>query len=476
MSCFRPWILAAAGLLSAAAPTRHDPESLRADFDHLYRGLEAAHFDLYAHRSRSQYDAEYRRVRAELTRPLTADQARVRFQRFAAYGRVAHATFADVSKAFLLFLERGGRSWSVDVRLDRGEVYVARAHAGLERGDRLVTLDGEPIGEVRARLAAHVSADNDRLADSLLERAFPLLVWLEYGERSRFVLEVERAGGVRKTHDVAAQTRAEARTSSGSQSGFQLDPMERVAQVLPGGIAYLRPGPFIELERGDAGMYDNRDFVKFVDGAFQRFLAERCHVLIVDLRNNPGGDHSFSDPMISWFADQPFAFAKRFEVRSSPQAAASNRARLEANPSLRGGISGVLAQRYEETPPGETFEIALPPAAPRKGRRFTGSVYALIDRYSYSNAVNVAAVIQDYGFGTVVGEKTADLATTFGAMESFRLPHTGLQVHFPKARIVRPSGALEPDGVTPDLPIPSPRFPTRDVVLEKLLARIRSRP
>ena len=84
-------------------------------------------------------------------------------------------------------------------------------------------------------------------------------------------------------------------------------------------------------------------------------------------------------------------------------------------------------------------------------------------------------MIQDYGFGTIIGEKTSDMATTYGAMETFRLPNTGIVVGFPKAHIVRPSGERRSDGVTPDIAIRSPIVPTaHDAVLDRALEHIRA--
>ncbi len=88
---------------------------------------------------------------------------------------------------------------------------------------------------------------------------------------------------------------------------------------------------------------------------------------------------------------------------------------------------------------------------PRTGRRFGGEVYALINAQSFSNAATTAALIQDYGFGTVIGEPTTDMATTCAAMETFTLPHSGFEVAFPKAHIIRPSGREDLHPVTPDV-------------------------
>jgi C-terminal processing protease CtpA/Prc len=70
--------------------------------------------------------------------------------------------------------------------------------------------------------------------------------------------------------------------------------------------------------------------------------------------------------------------------------------------------------------------------------------------------VTVAALVQDFGFGTVIGEETSDLATTYGAMETFALSRTGIVVGYPKARIIRPNGSLIGRGAVPDIAIETP--------------------
>ncbi len=108
---------------------------------------------------------------------------------------------------------------------------------------------------------------------------------------------------------------------------------------------------------------------------------------------------------------------------------------------------------------------------PRRGARFGGKVYVLINRHSYSNAVQVAAMSQDYGFAMIVGEETSDLATTIGAMEQFTLSRTGITVGFPKAEIIRVNGDTSARGVVPDIVIDTPVIEsTSDVVLQRALA------
>jgi hypothetical protein len=176
----------------------------------------------------------------------------------------------------------------------------------------------------------------------------------------------------------------------------------------------------------------------------------------VDLRGNPGGDNLFSDVLVSWIAARPFRFASSFKVKISVESIAANDARIAHDAAAAGPISQQYAKLYASARIGDIVDFDIPLAHPRPEQRFDGQVFVLVDRQSYSNAVAVAALIQDYGFGVILGEPTSDMATTYGAMERFRLPHTGLLVGYPKARIVRPSGDPSAQGVTPNIAIAIP--------------------
>ena len=450
------------------------PEDLRADLDALHAGLEAAHFDLYARRDEASYVRRRDRLRAALTEPMRPSEALFVFQRHAAFGDIAHARVEGAGAVWARYRAGGGTALPVYPRVRDGRLFIAEAYAdGLAVGEEIVAIEGEPAGLWLGRLTRGISGDTPYLRETLLETRFPLDLWLALGEVPSVTLTVRDAEGAERTVEaptIDADTLSARIAASGTEAGA--DPMRREARMLPGGIAYLRPGPFYGVETPE-NPWDPSAFVAFVDESFEGFIAAGARGLLIDLRRNPGGDNSFSDPMIAWFADGPFAFASRFEVRSSAQSEASNAARIAVNPASAEGISGLYARRYAETPYGETFAVEVEAASPRATPRFEAPVFVLVDRYSFSNAVNVAALIQDYGFGVVLGEETADLATTYGAMETFTLPRSGLTVGYPKALIVRPSGEMAARGVVPDLAVPMPVGADEAAVLDTAVRAVR---
>ena len=470
-------LTAACAATPTATDVRYTPAQLREDLDALYAGLRAAHVDLYAHRSKAEYDALHRRMRAELDAPLTIAEARVRFQRFAAFGRVAHARVEPPVDAWETYRGGGGKAFPLFLRVVDGVVHVSDTVGDIEGvapGDVLLAVDGEPVDAWLAPVRELISADNDHLRDTQLETRLPLLAWLAHGTRDGFALRVRKADGRDIDAVASARSRAEYGVAMASRAPrFELDWNAREARMLEDGIAYLRPGPFYDNRPDATTPWDNTAFLAFVDQAFADFIDRDARALLIDLRDNPGGDNAFSDPLLAWIADKPFRFTHRFEIRVSAQTTASNRRRLQDTGNAADSLSARFDALYRGQRDGDLVLFPIDWAQPRAGRRFEGQVFVLANRHSYSNAVSVAAIVQDFGFGTVIGEETADLASTLGAMEQFALPRTGIEVGYPKARILRPNGDARPRGVVPDIAIDTPIVAgSEDVVLQRALAAI----
>lgn len=441
------------------APQTWPADAIRADFDALYDGLRASHYDLYARRDKTDYDALFAKMRRGFDRPLTRGEIESRFQTFVAYGRVAHARIEATADAYGAFRDAGGKAFPIGVRMVGGVVRVAQNGSGdaaIAVGDEIVSLDGKPMREWIARLGAHVSADNDYMLGTLLEGQFGAALWRERGEAARYTLTIRKPDGATRTVRVPARSRAEF-LAAVEKASKQLDLSwtARASRMLDGGVAYLRPGPFYNAAEGATDMWDATAFATFVDAAFEKFIVADAKSIVIDLRDNPGGDNSFSDRMIAWFADRPWRFCGSFRVKVSQGAIDTNAKRVPLEKDTN-GMSHRYAAEYAKRKLGDVFALDLPQAQPRDGKRFAGKVYLLINRHSYSNTANVAALAQDLKFVTIVGEETSDLATTYGAMEQFALPRTGIAVGFPKAYIVRNSGDTTPRGVVPDIKIETP--------------------
>ncbi|MDZ4371791.1 MAG: S41 family peptidase [Phenylobacterium sp.] len=473
----RGWIglaLALAMVTGAAASDEamRSPRSAQADLDALYEGLQQAHYDVYAHRTRAEYDQFHKVLSERAAGPMAPLQAEILLQRFAAFGRVGHARIDAPMTTFARRVTvEGGRFLPLFIRVDEGRVRLtahADAEGRLAPGFELVALNGEPIGTWLERAGALISAERPDMTHALLEQAFPAVLWLLLGEVEQVQVTALDPAGQRIRATIPSVTLAERRVLAARAPRLAVDFNAREFRMLEAGVGYLRPGPFAQRPDEAPGV-----FSRFVDESFRVLIAAGARDLVLDLRNNGGGDNSFSDPIVAWFADRPFRFASRFRLRASPQAKAHYQRQLAKDAS--DPMLLALARAEAAQPDGARYDFDLPLNPPRPEPRFEGRVYVLVNRHSYSNAASVAALIQDYDFGEIVGEETADTPTTYASVLSFDLP-SGVTVTYPKSRIVRPNGDERLTGVRPDMPLErEPIATATDQVLERTLALVRSR-
>ena len=208
-----------------------------------------------------------------------------------------------------------------------------------------------------------------------------------------------------------------------------------------------------------------------LDEAFAGMARSGARDLLIDLRGNPGGDASFSDLIVARLVDEPFRHSSRYEIRAGANTKRIWQDREIDSDTLGGKVGSAIAAARV----GERVAIELPSIEPIDENAFEGRVWLLVDKHSYSNAAVVAALMQDLDIATIMGEETADLPTTYGAVERFSLPNSGASIVYPKAYMVRPSGSEEVRGVVPEYPIaPNPIGEKRDLMLEAALTQIRA--
>jgi hypothetical protein len=454
-------------------------ELAREDLQVLYARLQEEHVDLFARRSREDYDAHMARLRASIDGPVPRSEFHLVLQDAMAFGRIGHAKSEAPVGDVMAHIQAGGSiiPLSITYRDDKmiTDNWASPEGGALPPGSRITRLGGLSLEQFEARLRPMVSADTDRLFRSQIELLMPALLFLVFGDVE--VLQVEYV-------DPEGETGSHAVKAVGLQAMYAMqderalprpgrDASERVFRDLGDQVFYLQPGPFYakEDERGeDGGDYEIGPFEAFVDRAFATLAESGSRQLIIDLRNNPGGDASFSDLIIARLVDKPYRFASRYEVRAGRNTKESWAGKDYEPDTFAGRISAAI----EAAEVGERVAVVLPEVQPITVNAFDGKVWVLIDKHSYSNTAVVAALMQDLEIATIVGEETADLATTYGAVERFSLPNSGAAIVYPKAYMVRPSGDVSVRGVVPDIPIsPNPIGQPRDLMLDAAIALAR---
>ncbi|RME00806.1 MAG: hypothetical protein D6814_02840, partial [Calditrichaeota bacterium] len=203
-------------------------------------------------------------------------------------------------------------------------------------------------------------------------------------------------------------------------------------------------------------MRNLKKFNKFLRNTFRRIQAHHTRGLIVDLRENGGGNSSLGNALLSYITDKPYRFSARIEWKISAPLKQYLKEFVPASIRwLPVYYFTSMGRKIWNTPEGEFAVWEAKPTAPKPNPlRYRGPVCFLIGPGTFSSAMLLANGVADYHLATLIGEETGGRPNGFGEIYVFDLPNTRLQVSVSTKRFVRANGDVnDRRGVLPDFTV-----------------------
>ena len=437
------------GLRGQSAFTK---SQVREDLAYLRTSLEEAHYNLYAYTTKKEFDSIYSKVKKSINKDsLSLLEATSLFQNLISSVKNGHTEISFPGQAYGEYVYGGGTVFPLELAFEYNQALVRKNWSGNDeilKGAAVIAINGMPMSTILSRIYPLISAERPYFKNTKIELfSFPRYYWQAFGAQQNFDVVI-RNGQTTQEYRLKAVPALE---------GYE---MKRNETVMPerklefyGTAAYLNPGNF----SGEELKYR-----AFIDSAFIAIKKHDASNLIVDLRNNLGGEDSFSDYLVSYFADKPFTWASELTLKTSALLKEDIRKNRDSTQAYwQEALSRKNGEQY-------SYELKMYPPQPAQ-KRFTGKVHVLINRQSHSQATVTAAQIQDYGFGTLVGEETAEYPTLYASVFRYQLPNTGVSVQVSKGQIVRVNGSTKEQGVVPDIFIKDHLLDEDDEILNGLL-------
>ncbi|HEY0244339.1 MAG TPA: S41 family peptidase [Mucilaginibacter sp.] len=179
---------------------------------------------------------------------------------------------------------------------------------------------------------------------------------------------------------------------------------------------------------------DNYDgFKRFCDSVFRVMDEQDIHKLIIDLRENGGGNSALGRLLLDYITITPYRMAGESERKVSQ----GFKDHIMANKNLYGNNYDDLLKM----PNGAFLKIGNDDFYKPEDRkyRYKGKVCFLIGSNTFSSANMLSATIKDFKLATLIGEPTGEPGNDYGELCDIKLPQTGFIAFTSTTLWVRPN-------------------------------------
>lgn len=438
---------------SAIAQNQFSRKQIIQDLMYLKKSLEDTHINLYAYVSKKDFNTNYQRVKSTIKKDsFSALEAKKIFQKVVSKANNGHTRISFPIPEYVAYAKSGGTLFPLEVSIENKKVLVRKnwsENSKVKVGDELIAINNIPIHKVLKAIYPQVSAERVYFKNAQIENiSLPRFYWLVFGQQEHYKIDVKQNGKLLTDHLKPVK----------AIEGFEMKREDilkhgKKYKVISNSVAYIQPGDF----GGDLKKYK-----QFIDSSFVEINTNSFKNLIIDLRNHSGGDDAFGDYIVSYIADKPFKWNSKFQLKTSKQLKEHTRKHRDTTLAY---WKSVLNHKN-----GKIYDYNFDFYKPQpENKRFKGKVCVLVNRQSYSQSTVTASQIQDYGFGTIVGEETGEFPNLYASIYNYQLPNTNISVDVSKGKIARVSGVDKMCGVIPDIKIKDHLLDEKDEVLIGLL-------
>ena len=207
---------------------------------------------------------------------------------------------------------------------------------------------------------------------------------------------------------------------------------------------------------------DENAFKIFLDSSFNIIKKEKITNLIIDIRENGGGNSALGDQLLQYVSKSKFTQFGRTIVKYSQIQKNFFKANCEADSTNCETYNYLKKQQNGKIETFDDQKLITP-----NSNIFNGKIYLLTRLKTFSSASNFAQCFKHYKIGTVVGEETGGWIVAYGDKIATTLPISKLAITISQKKFYT-VGATENDlhGIIPDVKVKSEN--ALDFVLKKI--------
>jgi len=382
------------------------PEAMKRDFDFILKNIDEIHPNMYAYISKEEFNTLKIETYEKLNKPLIDLEYYIALAPLVAEIRNGHTRIRPNIKALSFLQSEMTKAYPIEIDCHHGSVFI-KGYYGL--------LDF-PIGEILEinnrnamaylkQICRYKAVEHKNYDLTLVEKGnLAVLMWLDNGQMKPVNLKVKSEqeqihnltiDAVETSEIKKVITSRESTKAKSEHFEFTLDKENDVAIMTIKGFSSRH------LEK----------FKIFLEKHFSYIQEKSIKNLIIDIRDNGGGSTNLSEELISCLTDKPFKLFSKILIKLSKQ------------------IEGKLRTKVKKEDEGKVVEFESSEKIPNKSYQvFRGKTYLLINRNTFSTALDLAVVLQYYSLAILIGEETKDTPSGYGEIVILEAPNTKMQL------------------------------------------------
>lgn len=433
-------------------------EQLAADIRFWHKVMEESHVNLYHAISKEAVEKKENQLLSAMGDSISQTEAVLLFGKLAALLNEGHigmpsSTVMDSmytnSLRFPFLLQKvTDTEWIVDRDLSSEQKLGVNA--------AILEVNGKPVNELNRQFREYYGGLDTWRKQQIATYVRKLLFLHGMGSPYRIKARTEAGQLIHFTTPGYSKQQADSLTKVLSASVSQ--PAESYTfSMLPDNIAYINYQHMVNSR--------TNPFSDFLKTSFTKIKEANAAGLIIDLRENGGGNSSLGDSLISYFSTKPYVLSGGMKWKSSSHY-------KEFLKLLEKAGNKTDNRFYNSIKDGELYSFVNKNLRKPVSREliFTGKTAVLIGPNTFSSANMLSDGIRSYQLATLFGEPTGEPGNDFGEMYNFMLPNTCIIARASTKMFTRADGDEKNfDPIMPDVLVkPSPKDlkEKRDVVLE----------
>lgn len=405
---------------------KYSIQELKEDFRILRDNLEITNPMLYAYTSKEDMDNAFNQIEESINKPMTSIEFYREITALHKFIKNAHTKF-DVPPGYAHALEKELPRFPFEVYYDNDVLYVFKNNSSIDtikEGSVIKSINGEPAATLFKEFVDNTRRDGYNLTgpERMVINNFGKAYAYFKGTPSLFQLEITTPDGINQQFEISGIKLEEIKKNKLARYIEEDKPWYKSKDPLllfkiENGIAYMT----IKIFQNEYIKHVGQRFKKFLDESFATMRAEGIQELVLDLRNNGGGDDKNIFKLFSQVYNEPFipyknkigSFRKIEDKKYYVERSLFN---LIIPFQLRNINSG--RSKYTKRPIQPSENV------------YNGNIYVLTNGFTFSASGYLTSLFKNYNRAIIIGEETGGNQNqcTAGIFKTLKLPHTLIKV------------------------------------------------